>query len=134
MLQFMKLRNTKTKTLVEEIFCHYTKPLSLQQVFRLVEKKLPRTALSTVYRIIKSFQTEGKVIQVDWRQRGSFYEWSDRQHHHHLVCDSCGKVADIDDQVIGFQSESITQKTGFLIQDHSIEIKGICLPCQSNQK
>jgi Fur family ferric uptake transcriptional regulator len=134
MLQHMTPRNTKTKQKIEDIFQKYKHPLPLQQVFELVKKKFPSTALSTVYRVIHSFQVEGKLIQVDWRQRGSQYEWANRQHHHHLVCDTCGKVTDVDDQVIGFHAASITQKTGFLIQDHSIEMKGICSPCQENQK
>lgn len=128
----MQVRNTKTKLLVANFFKDNPNPLSLSQVFELVRVKLPKTAHSTVYRIVKDFLTDGKLIQIDWRQRGSFFEWADREHHHHLVCDSCNEITDIDDEVLGFQIEQLSRQTGFQIKNHSIEISGVCAPCQSS--
>jgi Fur family transcriptional regulator, ferric uptake regulator len=134
MLHGMLSRNTKTKALVEKIFQGNLVPLSIQDVFSKVSTHYPKTAYSTVYRIILGLAKEKKLIQVDWRERGSYFEWANRGHHHHLICRSCGDVTDIDDSLLGFEPRKITSQTGFAIQAHSIEITGVCAPCQSHTK
>lgn len=126
----MESRNTKVKSLVTAIFQNHQQPLSLKEVFDEVKRTYPHTAYSTVFRIIKQLHTRQQLVQVDWRERGSYFEWAQRHHHHHLVCDTCGEVVDIEDSVLGFKPDSITQQTGFIIKNHSIEIKGTCRSCQ----
>lgn len=130
----MHHRNTKTKTLVVNLLKSTAIPTSLNDIFTKVKYKLPNTAYSTVYRIVQKLKSQKKVTAIDWRLRGSRYEWAEMNHHHHLVCDSCGDITDIDDNVLNFESQKITQKTGFITKDHSIELYGVCLPCQIKTK
>jgi Fur family transcriptional regulator, ferric uptake regulator len=116
--------------MVADILRTYATPLTLQQLHGLVRERLPDTAYSTVYRIVKRLQDERKVVRVDWRERGSRYEWADLPHHHHLVCTICRKSIDIDDRDLGFSEERIRARTGFLVDHHSIELEGICPACQ----
>lgn len=127
----MLTRTTKTKQLVTQLFHDSATPLSLEKVYQAVKKKLPKTAYSTVYRIAQHLQQTGQLTQVDWRERGSFFEWADREHHHHVVCESCGQVTDLDDHTLGVELTQITKKTGYLIKNHSIELTGVCSPCQT---
>lgn len=76
-----------------------------------------------------SFHSQGMLKQIDWRERGCRFEWAGFEHHHHLVCQECGKITKVDDQLLKFRTEDISQKTGFYIKDHSIEIFGECSPC-----
>jgi Fe2+ or Zn2+ uptake regulation protein len=94
-------------------------------------ERLPRTAYSTVYRVISRLEAEGKVNRIDWRERGSRYEWAELPHHHHIVCGICGLSVDVDDADLGFSEERIRAATGFLVNHHSIELEGICPDCQS---
>lgn len=129
----MTVRNTKTKKLVAKIFEEKQTPLLINEVFDIVKASFPQTAYSTVFRIVQGFEIEGKLIAVDWRERGSRYEWANQKHHHHLLCNTCGKVTDIDDRILNFKANTITKETGFRIQNHSIEIFGECSPCQRKQ-
>lgn len=126
----MSERNTKTKMLVTQLFSMSQEPLSLQEVYSRVQKKLPATAHSTVYRIVMRLQEEGHIHAVDWRERGSRYEWAGLPHHHHVVCQLCGAVADLADTDVNYDEQKIRRKTGFIIKHHSIELEGICKDCQ----
>jgi Fur family transcriptional regulator, ferric uptake regulator len=124
------VRKTRVSQLVIDLLQTYAKPLSMQELHMRVRERLPRTAYSTVYRVIARLEGEGKVTRVDWRERGSRYEWAELPHHHHIVCGICGRTVDIDDADLGFSEERIRAATGFLVNHHSIELEGICPGCQ----
>ena len=123
------MRKTRVSQLVVDLLQTYAKPLSLRELHARVRERLPRTAYSTVYRVISRLEADGKVNRVDWRERGSRYEWAELPHHHHIVCGICGRSVDIDDADLGFSEERIRAATGFLVNHHSIEIEGICPDC-----
>ena len=124
------MRKTRANQLVADLLRVYARPLSVQELHEQVRARLPSTAYSTVYRIVGRLEAEGTVRRVDWRERGSRYEWAELPHHHHIVCGLCGRSVDIDDADLGFSEERVRAATGFLINHHSIELEGICPACQ----
>lgn len=124
------MRNTRTARLVGDVLRTYARPLSIQELHDHVRERLPRTAYSTVYRILGRLEAEGRVRRVDWRERGSRFEWAALPHHHHIVCPLCGRSVDVDDETLGFSEERVRAATGFLVDHHSIELEGICPSCQ----
>ncbi|HZR91990.1 MAG TPA: transcriptional repressor [Gaiellaceae bacterium] len=124
------MRKTRTARLVVDLLQTYARPLSLQELHLHVRERLPLTAYSTVYRIVSRLEAEGKVTRVDWRERGSRYEWAELPHHHHVVCGMCGRSVDLEDADLGFSEARIRAATGFLVKHHSIELEGICPNCQ----
>ena len=123
------MRTTKAKEAVIHIFQAYPEPLSLSDLYRYVTVSLPKTAYSTVFRIVLKLEQEGRIVRIDWRERGSRYEWADLPHHHHVICQICGTVIDIKDNDLNFDEAKISKATGFLIKYHSIELEGICKAC-----
>ena len=98
-------------------------------VFQDVRGVYPHAAYSTVFRIVMKLEQEGRVHAVDWKERGGRYEWADMPHHHHIVCQLCGAVADLEDSDVNFSDAKIAKKTGFSVQHHSIELEGVCAAC-----
>jgi Fe2+ or Zn2+ uptake regulation protein len=105
-------------------------PLSLRELHERAIVVLPATAYSTVYRLVGRLERQGVVNRVDWRERGSRFEWAERPHHHHIVCTECGNAADLDDADLGFSERRIESRTGFRVEHHSIELEGTCADCQ----
>ena len=85
------MRNTRATRLVGDLLRTYARPLTLQELHDHVREHLPATAYSTVYRIVGRLEEDGRVRRVDWRERGSRFEWSDLPHHHHIVCSLCAR-------------------------------------------
>ena len=124
------MRNTRAAVLVGDLLRTYARPLSIQELHEHVRQHLPATAYSTVYRIVGRLEDEGRIRRVDWRERGSRYEWAALPHHHHIVCSLCGRSVDLDDADLGFSEERVRKATGFVVDHHSIELEGICPQCQ----
>ena len=124
------VRNTAAAGVVTELLRASPTPLSLRELHAQVSERLPRTAFSTTFRVVGRLEREDKVHRVDWRERGSRFEWADRPHHHHLVCGDCGRSVDIDDRDLGFDERRVQSRTGFTVEHHSIELEGTCPDCQ----
>ncbi len=123
------MRLTKTYTAVTDTLQQNHFPVSLAEIFASVQKTHPTTAFSTVYRIMARLERDGDVVRVDWRERGSRYEWARRPHHHHVTCEKCGCVRDISDADVQFSTSALCKKTGFTITNHTIELTGVCDDC-----
>jgi Fur family ferric uptake transcriptional regulator len=53
------------------------------------------------------------------------------RHHHHIVCSSCGRSAEVAD--IGFEAvaASIARSTGYRVDTHRLELFGLCPSCRA---
>ncbi|MBI3255978.1 MAG: transcriptional repressor [Candidatus Andersenbacteria bacterium] len=127
-------RNTKVKQFITQLFQTTPEPISLQEIFRYTKIVLPQTAYSTVFRVVERLKSDHKIHTVDWRERGSRYEWSALPHHHHIVCQICGSITDLEDTDLRFDEAHIHKKTGYITKHHSIELEGICPKCQAKPK
>lgn len=125
-------RNTKAKKKIEEVFKKTKAPITLKELYKKVSSVIPGVAYSTVFRIVEKFERKSMVAKVGYKDRGSLYEWSARPHHHHLVCERCSDVTDVSDQILSFSDSKVSKSTGFIITNHSVELTGICKPCQEN--
>lgn len=128
----MKRRNnTKIRGLVTNILRSAPEPMSLRNLHGFVLRTSPEVAFSTIYRIAKDLEELRSIERVDWRERGSAYEWADKPHHHHITCSVCGAINDIDDASITFDQASIERQSGYQIGTHHFELEGICPSCQN---
>ena len=128
------VRSTPARRLVSETLAAHPAPLSLRELHEHVCAQLPGTAYSTIYRLVARLEREGRVNRVDWRERGSRFEWAERPHHHHITCDDCGRVVDLDDRALGFDEQRIRSRTGFRVTHHSIELEGTCADCDPRSR
>lgn len=129
-----KEKSSRARNALIAVLKHSARPMSLDELLELIKVQYPKTAFSTIYRIMKRLEEESKVLRVDWRERGSRYEWADRLHHHHIHCTICGNSTDIDDTVFSFNFHRIGELTGYQIGSHDILLEGVCSECQDKAK
>ena len=56
---------------------------------------------------------------------------SDETHmHHHLICNTCNEVIEVQDDLLEDLEESIYSKYGFEVLDHSVKFYGQCKKCR----
>jgi Fur family ferric uptake transcriptional regulator len=87
---------------------------------------------ATVFRTIRLLTDIGVVCRV-LLDDGSLHYWvSERaQHHHHLVCTSCGGVRDLDDCAVGDLVRELSTVSGYEIEGHWLEFYGHCGACRT---
>ena len=82
--------------------------------------------LATVYRVLTQFETSGLVIRHNFEGGRSVFELNDESHHDHMVCVECGKVFEFSDATIEKRQYKAAEQAGFVLQDHSLYLYGIC--------
>lgn len=86
----------------------------------------------TLYRALEEFVHSKILTKVNLQGKASYYEFTHQDHHHHhLVCEKCGKIEDIKYcHEEHLQREVLKQsKTFSSITSHSLEFFGICKTC-----
>lgn len=86
---------------------------------------------ATIFRLLDLLVAEGLVERVDLPDGSHAYVPCDASHHHHLVCVSCGAIAEVDDCGIDAVMTEAARRTGFEIGTHRLELYGRCLECQT---
>jgi Fur family ferric uptake transcriptional regulator len=121
---------TGPRRLVLEVFLNDQRPLTPAAV----HKQLPNRNinLASVYRAIDLFCRLGVLTEVDHVPEGRRYELSDdyREHHHHLICRSCGKTEDFEDCEMEQIERLIKKRFHFQVTRHELRFLGLCQRCQ----
>ncbi len=122
------LKNTPTRGVVFEVFSANKKPITVQEIYERLKKQ--KIDLVTIYRTIASFEKAELVKRIDLRQDAVFYELN-LNHHHHIVCTSCGIMEDFEIcEMENLSKKIVSQSKKFkTIAEHNFELFGVCNSC-----
>lgn len=92
-----------------------------------------RVGLATVYRTLELLAELKLVGRLDTGQGIARYEplLPGGEHHHHLVCDRCGKVIPFDDADLEATMERLARKVRFEVAEHDVVLHGACGSCRA---
>ncbi|OFQ86680.1 transcriptional repressor [Streptococcus sp. HMSC061E03] len=102
---------------------------SAEKIYRDLLPQFPSMSLATVYNNIKVLIDEGVVSEIKVRNDTTTY--FDFMGHDHLnvVCEKCGRIADVDIEVPDLREEAASQ-SGYQITKTQMTVYGICSECQ----
>jgi Fur family ferric uptake transcriptional regulator len=86
-----------------------------------------RISLSTVYRTVKLFETEGILERLDFRDGRSRYEQAAREHHDHLINLETGDVIEFRSEEIEALQNQIAKRLGYKVVYHRLELYAVPL-------
>ena len=90
-----------------------------------------RVGRATVFRSLEIFEAVGLVERVHLPNGEHSYVACAPAHHHHLICDRCGRSSEIGDLAFEPIAADIEERTGFLVDSHRIELFGLCPECRA---
>lgn len=105
------------------------KHLSAEQIYNALRKNKQDVSLATIYRVLTQFEQSNIVHRLNFEDNQAVFELMDGSHHDHLVCVKCGNIEEFIDEVIEAHQESIAQKYGYQLTEHSLCLYGICPNC-----
>ncbi|HVL33628.1 MAG TPA: Fur family transcriptional regulator [Actinomycetota bacterium] len=103
--------------------------LTAQDLHRRAQTIHPPIGLATVYRTLATLEEEGVVDVVTQDGRESAYRLCSPGHHHHLVCNGCGTVVEIEECDLGALERRLARRYKFRIVEHAITVRGLCQRC-----
>ena len=127
-MKLEKLRITNQRDVIlSELRMVKTHPTA-DELYTQVRTRLPRVSLATVYRNLEWLSEQGlaKKIEVGGRQKRFDGDISD---HYHVRCQKCGRVSDIEMDVLENLEGCISGSCGFTVTGHRLEFTGLCSEC-----
>lgn len=105
--------------------------LSAEDVYKELLAAGEEIGLATVYRVLTQFEGAGLVCRHHFEGGQSVFELNRGGHHDHLVCLKCGAVVEFFEEIIEARQRAIAAEHGYVIEDHSLVIYGVCPSCQA---
>jgi Fur family ferric uptake transcriptional regulator len=126
------LRNGGARRAVIDLLAAQDCCLGAQQIFDLLRASGRKVGIASVYRVLELLTTEGFVQRVELGSGVARYEpvRSSGDHHHHLVCDSCGKVEAFEDPALEQAIHRLEQGSGYSVAAHDVVLRGSCGECR----
>ncbi len=124
-------RMTRQRAAVAEVLGDTDEFRSAQQLHELLRTRGDRVGLATVYRTLQTLADGGEVDVLRAEDGESLYRrCARREHHHHLVCRSCGRTVEIDGPTVEAWASQVGATHGFDDIEHTIELWGTCASCR----
>jgi Fur family ferric uptake transcriptional regulator len=124
-------RSGGARTAVVELLARQSCCLSAQEIADELRGKGTDVGLASVYRALDLLHEMGLVQRVEIGEGGSRYEpiVPGGEHHHHAVCDSCGRVTAFEDERLEHALERLAGRLRHSMSGHDIVIRGDCARC-----
>ncbi|NPA32025.1 MAG: transcriptional repressor [Aquificae bacterium] len=122
------LKITPQRLAVYEVLLKSPNHPTVEEIYEEVKKMYPYVSLATVYRTLETLERIGLVRRVCFWGNSARYD-ANTSEHHHLICERCGKIEDIElDDRISVPPEL----KGFKTESYSVNVYGLCPDCRSN--
>ena len=125
-------RYTKGRRALVSCLRRVGQPVTIPQILE-ADRDL---AQSSVYRNLVVLEEAGVVTRIVTNDEFARYELAEAltEHHHHLICSSCGDVTDFS---LGSRTEAsldkalhqVADRMGFTVEGHRLDLVGVCNDC-----
>lgn len=129
-------RLTGPRRAVVDALVDHAAPMSVAEIHaRLTER---RVNLVSIYRAVNLLCELGLLHVADTSKGTQRFELAEQftGHHHHLVCQQCGGVEDLDgclleDKVLDAIRQRVRRSRHFRLTGHDLKLFGLCRRCDS---
>ena len=126
-------RYTPGRRAIVEFLAAHGHPVSISDI----AAELPEVPRSSAYRHLVDLQGAGVVRRIAASDEFARFELAEdlTEHHHHLLCTSCGRVIDVTpspafERTVAKVVRELAAKEGFHPTSHALDIIGRCSSCE----
>lgn len=125
-------RYTGNRRQLVSLLAEQQAPVTIPEIL----EKAPGLAQSSVYRNLSVLEKAGVVQRIVTSDEWARYELAEEltEHHHHLICASCGRVEDFTvsaalERSIDDAMAAVAASAGFALDHHRLDLVGRCRDC-----
>ena len=104
--------------------------ISAEDIYAQVAARYPNVNISTVYRTLELLKKLNMVYEIDLGEGRIRFHAAESGHHHHLVCQRCGNVIDIDEATLSSLKDILMRDYHFQAELRHVGVFGICEKCR----
>ncbi|MGW4330726.1 Fur family transcriptional regulator [Nocardia sp. NPDC004573] len=132
MLRGVSLRVTRPRVAVLSAV-HDHPHADTESIIRAVRSALPEVSHQTVYDSLNALTATGLVRRIQPSGSVARYESRVGDNHHHVVCRTCGVIADVDCAIGDAPCLTASDDSGFSIDEAEVIYWGLCPDCVARQ-
>ena len=105
--------------------------LGIEAIASGVRDRIGHVSLQAVYEALHALTAAGLVRRIEPAGSQPRFEGRVGDNHHHIVCRSCGAVADVDCAVGEAPCLTASDDHGFAIDEAEVVYRGLCPDCST---
>ena len=131
-LRRVGVRVTPQRLLVLAALAAHGGHMTAEAILRWAAERYPTINLATIYRTLDVLASIGLVARTDLGAGSSYFELVGESPHHHLVCERCGVMIEMDDALLLPLRNRLLEAYGFLADPRHVAIFGLCRECMAS--
>jgi Fur family ferric uptake transcriptional regulator len=105
--------------------------LTAQEIFDSLRAEGKDAGIASVYRALELLTRMGLVRRVEVADAAGYEPaLPSGEHHHHVVCDRCGKVSSFEDEGLERAIDRVAGRLEFDVGRHDVVLRGACEDCR----
>jgi len=126
-------RSSGPRNAVVEALAELGCSVTAKEIADLLDEQGRAVGLASVYRALDLLDRLRLVQRFDVGEGTARYEPAHPggEHHHHLVCQSCGNVSAFEDQGLERAIEKLSRRVDYSIDAHDVTLRGECPACHA---
>jgi Fur family ferric uptake transcriptional regulator len=105
--------------------------LSAFEIEKILRAEGHPAGRASIYRVLDLLSEHGLVERITLGDGHARYERAhpSGEHHHHLVCEECGRLVAFDDPGLERAIDQLSQRLGLRVESHDVVLRGACRFC-----
>jgi Fur family transcriptional regulator, ferric uptake regulator len=125
---------TRQRIAVVEVMTLANTRLTAAEVLVKAQRECPDLGLTTVYRTLEILEQMGAIRRVHLEDGCEAFAPTSIEHGHYLICANCQTTIEFEGCDLTAMLERIAGQTGFTIEQHWLELVGVCPTCQKKYR
>jgi Fur family transcriptional regulator, ferric uptake regulator len=125
-------RAGRARQLVVALLARQRCCLSANEIFEALRARDRKIGIASVYRALEQLTSLQLVQRLEFPDAARYEPMlPSGEHHHHLVCDDCGKVEPFADRPLERALDRVGEAVGFQVDAHDVLLRGACSDCRA---
>jgi Fur family peroxide stress response transcriptional regulator len=103
------------------------------EIYKSLSPNFPSMSVATIYNNLRLFVEAGLIRELTYGDDSSRFD-ADLSDHYHAICKSCGQIVDFEYPPLLEVERAASNKTGFMVEGHRMEIYGVCSSCSETAR
>jgi Fur family transcriptional regulator, ferric uptake regulator len=125
------MRRTAQRSMVYNTIVGLGGHCTAEEIAAELHKQQPRFPRSTVYRALDALTASGSVYAAHLGEGPTYYELASGDHHH-AVCQVCGGVMHVQEELVSELERHLEEGHGFKPLRTEVLVVGVCDDCSRN--
>jgi Fur family transcriptional regulator, ferric uptake regulator len=121
---------TRQRKAVVEVVAQTHTRLSAAEVFTKAQWGCPNLGLTTVYRTLEILEQLGAIRRIHLEDGCEAFAPTSIEHGHYVVCNHCQTTIEFEGCDLTSLFKRVADQTGFVIEEHWLELVGLCPKCR----